>query len=122
MASLVKPRVTSYWSPAPNSRKVSKTEACIVDASGKAILKPGYKRKREKTSKFYGRVKGRLVPLHEDRDLAREMLAARILEAGKEAEGRTDPFKQYRDLPLSEHMEAFRQHLLNTAQRKATWT
>jgi site-specific recombinase XerD len=119
MGNLVRVRTTSYWTPAPNSRKCSKAEACIVDASGKAILKPGFKRKREKSAKFYGRVNGRMEALHEDKDVAEQMLARKIREHGMAEQGITDPYREHRKRPLAEHVEDFRKYLLNKGNTQA---
>src|SRR5262249_36947995 len=129
MATLFKPTIISYRDA--DGLKCSLKDAAVLDehsepvtqevqVKGKQrkrnVLKPGCRRIVEKTSKWYGRIKGsdgklKSIPLDEDKDLSKEILAKKQLEASRERQGLSDPYEKHRRRPLIEHLDEYRESL-----------
>src|SRR5437870_2890577 len=127
MASLFKPTTVSYWSPpVPNctkarckkrgkckGHKASPAEA--KDESGK--LRPGFHRKKEKSKKWYARIRypdGRVnrLPLFADKAASEVRLGELVTDAEQRETGIRDEFQEHRKRLLLEHLEDFKRFLI----------
>jgi integrase len=108
MASLFKPRIVRYRLP---SGKAYTPEGKLVTSKTPHAVRTVHRAK-----KWYGRYgdgKGKMlrVPLSENKEVARDMLAKLVNDAAKARLGIRDPFAPHRDRPLEEHLEDFRLYL-----------
>jgi hypothetical protein len=106
MAFLFRPITVSYRDE--KGKKCNMMEAVVLDENGRPVLelykpkrgkprvhaklRPGCRQVVEKSTKWYGRIKGpdgklRPVPLHEDKGLAEEIYAQKNLEASRKRHG-----------------------------------
>jgi excisionase family DNA binding protein len=114
MPSLFKKRGLSYRTP--EGRKCKKHEAVTADASGKEVLRSGFRRKKEKSKNWYGKftdASGRVhcVPLCPDKAASEQMLSKLIADAAMGKLGLVDPFAEHRRRPLTEHLADYRKIL-----------
>lgn len=101
MASLFKPRITTYRTP--DGRK------CKKETPGAEVF-------RSKAKKWYGQLKdaqGRIrrMPLCTDKAAARQMLDAIVRRVEREEAGLIDPLTDHRRTPLDDHLEQYRSYL-----------
>jgi excisionase family DNA binding protein len=108
MPSLFKPKITAYRLPSGAART----------RNGKLVTKktPHAVRIVRQAKKWYGRYgdgngKRMRVPLSENKEVARDMLAKLVNDARKARMGIRDPFAPHRERPLREHLEDFRSYL-----------
>jgi integrase len=107
VASLFKPKIIAYRLPSGASRT----------SNGKLVTKdtPDAVKIVRRTKKWYARysVQGKKmrVPLSENKEVARTMLAKLVHDSQLAKLGIRDPFARHRDRPLEEHLEEFRLYL-----------
>jgi integrase len=105
--SLLRQRVVVYHTP--EGKRCPKAEAVTTNAAGKPVLRPGYRKVRSKSAKWYGQyvdAQGvrRRVPLSTDKTAARQMLNELVKRAELGKAGILDPFEEHRKRPLAEHL------------------
>jgi integrase len=104
---LFKPTVTRYLlngsTRTPNGQRVTKDTRGAVRQKGKARCWYGQ----------YRNADGKIcrVPLCENKEAARQLLAKLVLDAKMHRAGLADPFAAHRKRPLSAHLDEFRQAL-----------
>ncbi|HMP08113.1 MAG TPA: tyrosine-type recombinase/integrase [Lacipirellulaceae bacterium] len=88
------------------------------DKAGKRVPKgtPGAKSKRYTSEKWYGKYRDEFglpkrVPLDEDEDRSRELLADLELKAARARRGLTDPAVRFAETPIADHLAEYRRHL-----------
>jgi integrase len=88
------------------------------DKAGKRVPKgtPGAKPKRYTSEKWYGKYRDELglpkrVPLDEDEDRSRELLAELELKATRARRGLADPSVRFAETPIADHLAEYRRHL-----------
>ena len=116
MAKIFKPTVTAYW--LRNCWLDPEGNPCHKDTPGATFIKarrvpkgtPGAVKQTRKSSKYYGRVDGKPVPLSTNGTAAQTMLSDLLkeIEWGKAG---LAPFAEQRKRPLAEHVADYRKHL-----------
>ena len=72
---------------------------------------PGAVRRSERSSKWYGSVNGRHVPLCRDKRAAEQMLRMLETDNALAGVGLSDPFAGYKAEPLATHLDVYASHL-----------
>ena len=117
MSDLFKIPVTQYW-----------LHDCWIDSDGNPCdqaapgarykrafrvtkATPGAKIVRMKSTKWYGRVNGKPVPLSVNKEAARIMLGELLKKTELHKAGAGDPFEDQKQKPLREHLDDYRRYL-----------
>jgi hypothetical protein len=118
-STLFKVTVVQYW--LHDCWVDSEGQPCDPEAPGARFVKarkvkagtPGAKKKKKKSSKWYGRLPGstKAVPLATNKVAAQQILAELVKKAELGRAGICDPFEAHRKRPLTDHLGDFRREL-----------
>lgn len=102
MSKVFKNTTVAYLNP--QKRKCKKSEAVII-VDGKTRLRPGYRRKRTKTRKYYFKLRGRdkKIPLSQDRMASEQIAAEKIADDDRAQHGLGDKYEKFAAMPLEAH-------------------
>jgi hypothetical protein len=119
MPNVFKVTIVQHWLRNVWLDEAGKT--CAKDTPGARFFRkrkvpsgtPGAETVSTKSAKWYGRLPGstKAIPLAVNKVAAQQLLAAKVKEMELGKAGISDPFKEHRHRPLTDHLEDYRRHL-----------